>query len=332
MGLALQIPSAGKCRGDAWVALILLRRGWGGKDNLIWNSFVVTTIRLSAPLIFAGLGGLFSVRAGVFHIGIEGLMLAGAFVTVGFGTATGSVWLGIIGAIVVNLILSFVYWLLIGPLQSGYDHHRPGSDDALHRRRRIPDERALQQAGLNDLGRAFAAAGCWAARRASCVCFRTVHPRLAAARFHLHRLAGSAAVAPRAAYRRDWRIPLCGGGGGRRYQPDKANRHVDHRSLLRPGRGRAIGGRFGGIQREHDQWTRFHRAGGNSLRFHQRPIRTALAGLFFGLANAVGINSQIYAGESNIPRQFILMIPFVATMIFVTLRGALARRGASHGA
>ncbi|TIS11437.1 MAG: ABC transporter permease, partial [Mesorhizobium sp.] len=38
-----------------------------------------STIRLSVPLLLACLAGLYSERAGIFDIGLEGKMLVGAF-------------------------------------------------------------------------------------------------------------------------------------------------------------------------------------------------------------------------------------------------------------
>ena len=53
------------------------------------------TIRVSVPLLLACLAGLYSERAGVFDIGLEGKMLAGAFAGGAAAAVTGSAWLGL---------------------------------------------------------------------------------------------------------------------------------------------------------------------------------------------------------------------------------------------
>jgi general nucleoside transport system permease protein len=48
-------------------------------DGTVLIEFIAASIRIATPLLFAALGGLLSERAGTFAVGIEGMMLAGAF-------------------------------------------------------------------------------------------------------------------------------------------------------------------------------------------------------------------------------------------------------------
>lgn len=52
------------------------------------------TLMYSAPLIFGALGGVLSERAGVVNIGIEGMMVVGAFAGAAVGYNSGNPWLG----------------------------------------------------------------------------------------------------------------------------------------------------------------------------------------------------------------------------------------------
>ncbi len=66
--------------------------------------FFAALIRIGTPLILATLGELYSERSGVLNLGIEGIMLLGAMV--GFTAAyfTGSLWLGVLAALVTGAI------------------------------------------------------------------------------------------------------------------------------------------------------------------------------------------------------------------------------------
>ncbi|MER0237030.1 ABC transporter permease [Fulvimarina sp. MAC8] len=68
-----------------------------------------STVRLSIPLILAALGGLFSERAGVFDIGLEGKMLIAAFAAAAVGAVTGSAWLALAAGILASVALSLVH-------------------------------------------------------------------------------------------------------------------------------------------------------------------------------------------------------------------------------
>ncbi|WP_377297755.1 ABC transporter permease [Rhizobium sp. SGZ-381] len=72
-------------------------------------SILGSTIRLSIPLLFTALAGLFSERAGIFDIGLEGKMLAAAFASACLAYVTGNPWLGLLGGIAVSIVFSLIH-------------------------------------------------------------------------------------------------------------------------------------------------------------------------------------------------------------------------------
>jgi simple sugar transport system permease protein len=66
-------------------------------------SILDATIRLSTPLLLACLAGLYSERAGIFDIGLEGKMLAAAFAAGAVAAVTGSAWMGLLAGMAVSL-------------------------------------------------------------------------------------------------------------------------------------------------------------------------------------------------------------------------------------
>jgi ABC-type uncharacterized transport system permease subunit len=73
-------------------------------DNV--SSIVHNAVVYSTPLIFAALGSIYSERSGVVNIGLEGLMIIGAFTGAITTLATGSPWLGVVAALLAGILFS----------------------------------------------------------------------------------------------------------------------------------------------------------------------------------------------------------------------------------
>ncbi len=66
-------------------------------------------MRLATPLLLACLAGLYSERAGIFDIGLEGKMLAAALFSAAVAFASGNVWLGMLAGIGASMVLSLIH-------------------------------------------------------------------------------------------------------------------------------------------------------------------------------------------------------------------------------
>ncbi len=80
-------------------------------DFLTLIQILDSTVRLATPLLLACLAGLYSERAGVVDIGLEGKMLVAAFLAGAVSYVTGSVWLGMLAAIAGSTALSMIHGL-----------------------------------------------------------------------------------------------------------------------------------------------------------------------------------------------------------------------------
>ena len=75
----------------------------------LYVELLASTIRMSVPLILACIAGLWSERAGIVDIGLEGKMLIAAFAAASASAVYGSAWIGLFFAIVTSVGFALVH-------------------------------------------------------------------------------------------------------------------------------------------------------------------------------------------------------------------------------
>lgn len=73
--------------------------------NIDIAAFLADTIKMATPLIFAALAALLNRHAGMFNMGIEGMILCSALGAVTAAHFGGSVWIGILGGVLTGVIM-----------------------------------------------------------------------------------------------------------------------------------------------------------------------------------------------------------------------------------
>jgi len=90
-----------------------------GATDLTSVGTASAALLLSVPIVLAGLGGLFSERAGVVNIGLEGMMILGAWAGGFIGSKHGP-WLGLIAAIIFGAVGALLH--AVATISFGVDH------------------------------------------------------------------------------------------------------------------------------------------------------------------------------------------------------------------
>ncbi len=280
------------------------------------NDIIVAILRSGTPLVYVTMAGVLAQRSGVWHLGLEGVMIIGACATVLGIAATGSFAVAMLIACVACIVASALLWFVIEKLRAN------------------PIIAGLGLTGLGIGGTALAVQSIFGSQAAVTAPFGA--PRLGPA-FGAYGILSIFVLAMPVVVFALWVVlrrtrfglqlaasgehPFAAGSVG--VNPSTMRLIA----LLAGGVLCAIGGAelsTGSLQIFAQNMT----AGRGFMAFAAvifgggHPIGSALAALFFSVVGALGIRAQLVFGDAA-PHDLLLALPYLATVFGVWLSGRL---------
>lgn len=80
--------------------------------SIVNADLIAATLRVATPLLLVAIGVAITLKAGIFNIAIEGLMLIAAFLSVVLSTLLGSLFWGLVLTVVITTLISLLYGLV----------------------------------------------------------------------------------------------------------------------------------------------------------------------------------------------------------------------------
>lgn len=79
-------------------------------DFMVALPTIIRAMAMGAvPILLASLGEVFSERAGLVNIGLEGIMAVGAFTAFAVGKVTGNLWVGLLAGMAAGVLVNMIY-------------------------------------------------------------------------------------------------------------------------------------------------------------------------------------------------------------------------------
>jgi general nucleoside transport system permease protein len=304
----------------------------GSENDIPAVRVVGGAVLLSVPLVFGSLGGVIGERAGVVNIAIEGQLLAGAFSAAFVGSITDSPWAGLFAAIVSAILVA----LVLGGFAITYKVNQVivgvvlnvlviGMTSFLYSQVLVPNGEAL-----NDTDRFERIA----------IPFLSKIPVLGPALFNqtivVYLMYVTVPAVWFALMRTRWGLRVRAVGE----HPTAADtvgikvERTRYRALVIAGAVAGVGGAFYTVV-SVSSFGKEMTAGAGFIALAAvifgkwDPIRAALAALLFGFAS--NLESVLSIVDAPVPSQFMLMLPYVVTILAVAGLVGRSRAPAADG-